>query len=420
MPEPLPLAALRTDSHTSITFVLRLAQALHAYGYSAGQLESAMTAGAARLGFEAQFFSTPTSILASAGRVPDQQTFLIRTYPGPMDLGKLAELDRLLTDVLEQRFTPAEGLTRVEAVLAGRGRYGSAARVFATGLSSGVASIFLGGGPMEAIWSTVIGTIVGVAQVAIEPSPQSARLFETAAACGVSLLAAALARFVGPFSQGNVALSGVVVLLPGLMLTLAMSELATGHLASGSARLIGAVTVFVSLAIGVALGSRLALLLLGVTSNARPGHLPFWAIYAVLPLAALSFAVVFRARPREILPIVVAGGVAIAGARLGARWLGPDLGSFTGAFTAAAISNLFARYRQQPPTLTLVPAIVLLVPGSIGFSSLSALLNREVVPGVESAFRTVLISVALATGLLIADVLVPMRRRSRPSLDRTP
>jgi uncharacterized membrane protein YjjB (DUF3815 family) len=199
----------------------------------------------------------------------------------------------------------------------------------------------------------------------------------------------------------------VVVLLPGLMLTLAMSELATGHLASGSARLIGAVTVFVSLAIGVALGSRLALILLGVTPNIRPAHLPWWAVYAVLPLAAVGFAVVFRARRREILPILIAGGLAVAGARLGSRWLGADLGSFIGAFTAAAVSNLFARYRGESPTLTLVPAILLLVPGSIGFSSLSALLNRDVVPGVESAFRTVLISVALATGLLIADVLVP-------------
>ena len=74
-------------------------------------------------------------------------------------------------------------------------------------------------------------------------------------------------------------------------------------------------------------------------------------------------------------------------------------------------------------TLDLRPAarsaIVLLVAGSISFSTRSAL-NREVVPGVESASRTVLISVALTTGLLIADVLVPMRRRSRPPLDRTP
>jgi uncharacterized membrane protein YjjP (DUF1212 family) len=407
---------LSIDANTSITFLLRLGEALHAYGYSAGQLESVMTAGAARLGLEGQFFSTPTSILAALGAVPNQRTFLIRTDPGTIDLGKLGELDALQKDVLEQRLTPAEGLARVEAVLvAAKGRYGPIARVLATGLSSGCASIFLGGGLVEAAWSTVLGTIVGLGETLTKPGPQSARLFETAAACLAWLLAAVLARFAGPFSQGNVALAGVVVLLPGLMLTLAMSELATGHLASGSARLIGAVTVFVSLAIGVALGSRLALLLLGVTPNVRPEHLPWWAIYAVLPLAALGFAVVFRARPREILPIIVAGGLAIGGARLGARWLGADLGSFIGAFTAAAISNLFARVRRQPATLTLVPAIVLLVPGSIGFSSLSAMLNRDVVPGVESAFRTVLISVALATGLLIADVLVPARRRSRGS-----
>jgi len=84
-----------------------------------------------------------------------------------------------------------------------------------------------------------------------------------------------------------------------------------------------------------------------------------------------------------------------------------------GAFTAAVVSNTFARIRHQPAELTLVPAIVLLVPGSIGFSSLSSLLDRQVVPGVESAFRTVMISVALTTGLLIADVLVPPRRGAR-------
>jgi hypothetical protein len=80
-----------------------------------------------------------------------------------------------------------------------------------------------------------------------------------------------------------------------------------------------------------------------------------------------------------------------------------------------AVSNLFARYRERSPTLTLVPTIVLLVPGSIGFSSLSAVFDRDVVPGVESAFRTVPIAVALAMGLPIADVLVPMRRRLRRS-----
>jgi uncharacterized membrane protein YjjB (DUF3815 family) len=53
--------------------------------------------------------------------------------------------------------------------------------------------------------------------------------------------------------------------------------------------------------------------------------------------------------------------------------------------------------------------MLLLVPGSIGFQSLSSFMARETVPGVESAFRMTLIAVALATGVLFANVLFPAR-----------
>ncbi len=397
----------------SIRFLLRLGRAMHAYGYSAEQLERALIAMAGRLGLEGQFFTTPTSILAAIGPLPRQRTFLIRAEPGTIDLGKLDELEALQNDVLDSRLTPTAGLARVEALFARPGLYGPFARIVAAGMASASASVFLGGSARDAALSAIVGAVVGAAGVAIDPGTASARLFESAMACLSWLVAAALARYVGSVSQANVALSGVVALLPGLQLTLAMSELATGHLASGSARLIGAITVFVSLGIGVALGSRLSMLAFGATPNLAPGHLGEWASFAVLPLAAIGFMIVFRARPREFVPILVASGLAFGGGAVGARWLGPDLGSFVGAFTAAVVSNLFAGVRRQPAALTLVPAIVLLVPGSIGFSSLSSLLNRQVVPGVESAFRTVMISVALATGLLIADVLVAPRHRTR-------
>jgi uncharacterized membrane protein YjjP (DUF1212 family) len=394
-----------------IRFLLRLGRAMHAYGYSAEQLERALTAMAGRLGFEGQFFTTPTSIMAALGPLPQQRTFLIRTEPGTIDLGKLDVLDALQNDVLDRKLTPAAALDRVEALFARPGLYGPVARTLAAGIASGSASVFLGGSLRDAACSTIVGAIVGGFGVAIEPGATSARLFESAMACLSWLLAAAMAIYVGPISQANVALSGVVALLPGLGLTLAMSELATGHLSSGSARLIGAITVLFSLAAGVALGSRLSALAFGATPNLAPHYAGQWAFLASVPLAALGFMIVFRARAREFVPIAIAGGLALGGAAVGARWLGPDLGSFIGAFTAAVVSNVFARIRRSPAALTLVPAIVLLVPGSIGFSSLSSLLDRQVVPGVESAFRTVLISVALATGLLIADVLVPPRRR---------
>jgi uncharacterized membrane protein YjjB (DUF3815 family) len=55
----------------------------------------------------------------------------------------------------------------------------------------------------------------------------------------------------------------------------------------------------------------------------------------------------------------------------------------------------------------LVPGILMLVPGSIGFRSLSSFLERRTLAGIETAFSMILTAVALAAGLLIAGVIAP-------------
>jgi len=89
--------------------------------------------------------------------------------------------------------------------------------------------------------------------------------------------------------------------------------------------------------------------------------------------------------------------------------LGPELGVFAGALVAGLASNLVARWRDVPAATTLVPAVLLIVPGSIGFRGLVFMLERHVLIGVESAFRMMLMLSALVAGLLIANVILPER-----------
>jgi uncharacterized membrane protein YjjB (DUF3815 family) len=56
-----------------------------------------------------------------------------------------------------------------------------------------------------------------------------------------------------------------------------------------------------------------------------------------------------------------------------------------------------------------VPGILLLVPGSVGFRSIAALMDREVVSGIETAFKMVVIAVSIVSGILIARVVTPRR-----------
>jgi uncharacterized membrane protein YjjP (DUF1212 family) len=71
---------------------------------------------------------------------------------------------------------------------------------------------------------------------------------------------------------------GIITLLPGLTVTVAMTELASRHLSSGSVRLSAAFIVFASMAFGVALGTTVVTELHGGPVHAAAATaLPAWA-----------------------------------------------------------------------------------------------------------------------------------------------
>jgi uncharacterized membrane protein YjjB (DUF3815 family) len=216
-----------------------------------------------------------------------------------------------------------------------------------------------------------------------------------------------------PLSTYLATLGGLIVLLPGLTLSAAMSELTAQHLVSGTARLTGAIMRFLVLMFGVALGGRVAQLAFGTAAPVLPVPLPGWCEWAALLLAPFAFTVLMRARPVDAPAILGVCVAAVLGSRAGSRALGPELGVFAGSLVAGLASNLLARMRHTPALVTLSPALLLLVPGSVGFRSLALLLDREVVNGIEAAFRMVIMFAALVAGLQIAGIAVPAPRLTR-------
>ena len=159
----------------------------------------------------------------------------------------------------------------------------------------------------------------------------------------------------------------------------------------------------------MALGSRLQVLLPPVQAP-LPAPLPDWTELVGLAGLAISVCVIFNARRRDWGWILLAGALAFGGTRLSAPLLGPELGAFVGAIILGMGSNVLSSRRNRPALVTIVPGLMLLVPGSIGFRSLSSLLERNVVAGIDTAFSMLLVAVALAAGLLVANAIVPPRR----------
>lgn len=407
---PAPGQTIAPAEQDAIGFILRLGRSLHTYGYAAHRLEQVLDQAARKLDLSGQFFTTPTSIFASFGPQDNQRTFLIRVEPGDVDLGRLALLDEVTLKVLHGTLSPSAGSQAIEAILASPDRYSRLLTTLAFGLASGAASRFLGGGLKEIEVSVVLGLVIGLLALAAPHRQSLGRVFEPVSAFAASVLAASAGHWIGPYSVYNATLAGLIVLIPGFTLTVAMTELSTRHLVSGTSRLTGAFVLFLTIAFGVALGSRISTELFGQPPIAEAVPLPGWTAVVALVLAPLAFTVLLRAQPRDAIWIVLTGIFGVIGGRTGANALGNELGVFVGALVVGSVSNIYGRVLNRPATVTLVPGIFLLVPGRIGFRSLASLLDREVVLGVETAFRMILMAVALVAGMLVSNVVVPPRR----------
>lgn len=398
------------ELHDEVSFVLRLARALHSYGVPAHRLEDVLDSAARKLGLEGQFFSTPTSIFAAFGKQDEQRTFLIRVNPGGVDLGKLADMDAVAVRVLRKGLAPIEGSAQIDEIISAPPRYDKVLTTLAYGLASAAASRFLGGGGKEIVLSATLGILIGLLHLWVSRSAGLSRVFEPLAAFTVTVLAVVFSFTFGAYAVSNATLAGLIVLMPGLTLTVAMIELSTQHLASGTARLSAAFVVFLGMGFGVAIGNTITDKLWGAARIARADALPEWTMWLALVAMSLALTVLLRAKPRDAIWIVLAGAIAFTGARAGAEWFGGDLGAFVGALVVSVASRFYALWLDRPATITQVPGILLLVPGSVGFRGLAALLDKQVISGVDTTFKMILTAAALVAGVLIANILAPLRR----------
>ncbi|MFN7132412.1 MAG: threonine/serine exporter family protein, partial [Myxococcales bacterium] len=236
------LSLPRSAPPSPVAFALRMCRALHQHGAPSHRLEEAMLALSARLGLKGSFFSTPTAIFAAfENDGGGTEVHLLRAGSTGIDLGKLADLDALSGRVARGEVSVENGLAAITGVEASPSRYGPLFTTLCFCLNSGAAARFLGGGPREIAVALLIGLVTGLLGIS-----GRWRAFEPVAAFAASLIAAAAAAFTGGLASHIAVLAGLIALVPGYTLTVALAELATGHLASGSARITGAFMNFLT------------------------------------------------------------------------------------------------------------------------------------------------------------------------------
>lgn len=409
------LSARQADLVRRVRFVVALARCLHRYGTPAPRLENAITDVAALIGLVCNINSNPTSIVLSF-REPggpesmlNEITRVVRLDPGGLDLRRMVMADAVVEQVLDGSLDIDSGYTRLLEIEALPGR-APWLMVLSFGLIGAGVAALLGRGWGELFATGFIGLVVGCISHLCASRPNLAPSTEAVCALAATTLAYGISSLVFPMAVQTVVLASLIVLLPGLSLTTAINELSTQHLVSGVARFAGAFAVLLKLTFGVLAGTQVALLFgwTVVATDATP--VPYWLLWVSLIGAAFGFAINFSAPWRDV-PLVMAAAIT---SYLITRYIGPAVGSDFGVFIAALIAcaagNLYARIWHRPGALIRLPGIILLVPGSVGFRSLTHAFERDIFMSLDTGFTLLTILITLVAGILFGNLLVPPRR----------
>jgi uncharacterized membrane protein YjjP (DUF1212 family) len=411
-PEPLSSEAFAQR----VRFVSLLARRLHQYGTAAQRLEAAIEAVGTRLGLAVEVWSNPTGILLSfsdPARGEDalaEYTQVIRLDPGENDLRRLCEVDRIAYRVREGELGIVEG-TKLLRELAPRG---SRRLRFAIALGHGVAAAavaaLLKTGWIDIAVAACIGTLIGFLGWATQGSKRWAPGYEALSALLAGFVVAWFSAKVQPIAVNSVLISSLIVLVPGLMLTTAVNELANQQLVAGSARFAGAAAILLKLAFGTVAGLELARALGYASVSIKSVPVPLWTEWAALGLACLNFALLFKAAPRDIPVVALAAMLGYVTTRVAGAAQGAEFGVFMAGLVVGMAANAYARWRRRPGALVRVPGIILLVPGSVGFRSLFFVFEGNVERGLDTAISVLALLLSLVAGLLFANVLVAPRK----------
>ena len=400
-------------------FLATLARMLHEAGTPAHRLEGLVTNCADKLGMSVAIFSLPTWINISVECGDHQRTVNLRVDPGSPKLALLEGTYRVADRVASGELDAPGGIAALAAVRNSLRKPSALLLCVAYALFSAGAARFLRGGMLEMLEALPVGFAIGALLSFASSRRERELLGELGGACIATVFAAIVVRLCAAVGYSAslpiVTLAGLVTLLPGLSLATAMSELSTRNLASGTARLIGAITTFVVVTVGAAIGDKVVYFaqLAHETNHlappAAPQVLDGTLLLAVVAIAA-GLTIVFQCKFRRAPLVLASCIIGYAAARLGRELIGLEFAPVIAAAAIGIIGNLYARLKRQPTLAIVLPGLALLLPGMLGFRGMQGFFASDMSAGFSTAASALLVAASISAGLLIANAVLPSPR----------
>ena len=390
----------------------KIGTALLASGNSVDFVEATLQDIASVYGTRCIIIALPNILMVKLGESGSTLLDMSTQRLSTLRLDQTSALAEMIDQVKRCRLSPAEAARRVDQIRARPARFGPV--IMVAGYVLLVVGLTL---RMRPAWDAlivtgVLGLLVGLMQLWFRRHPRFALLEPVLAAIVVATLAFWLTRQRWIFGPANLIIPPLVTFLPGIAMTTGMIELASGHLISGSARIIHGMTTLLLLFVGITVGvviSRLSPLAVYEYSVVT---FPWWMPVLGTLLFGIGIFFYLSGANRDLPWMVLVLYLAMLGQDLGEYYFGSSyVGAFLGALLLAFSAEFIARSPRRTPVIaSRVPALWFLVPGARGLLSFTDLLSENYLQSLVGIGQVFGLLVAVSLGILLATLIMAPRR----------
>ncbi len=390
-------------------FVIKLGTAVHGYGPSAARLESYLNRVTHILGYNGVFRSTPSEITFAFSKRDQlwQRTHIAPVPVGGYNMAKLAYVGELVEELVSGKRSLVEASDRLDEIDAMPSPWG----VLTYALSFVLVGVGFAGSIQGNLWDIVISGILSLAvYIIVVISDKIGGRFADAlpfvSAYFAGICAAGIKIFLPEINHTLVTLSAIVILIPGFMVSAGIIEIVENHVVAGSARLVGGLVYLIKQFTGAWLGIASVEIIWalenGAIGSSNAGN-ETWIYIAILFLG-LCFA--YQTLLRDFIWVLISCAFSYAAVIISSNLLSGDLGTLFGATAAGIFANLWVRGTGRPTSIVLIPAITVLVSGSIGFRGLMVAAVGQTDQGGDQFMQMFIVALAISAGLLVSNTIL--------------
>lgn len=399
-------------------FLIRLAKTLHQCGTPAYQLEAHLENVSDTLELGGSFLISPTTMTCifwpKGDRENQEHTYITRVQPGDLDLGLLARTDELVEQLCSGQRDLDEAFERLEEITHKPHPYPNSVNFIAFGFASAAFTMLMGTSWIDVGVSFLLGLVVFLIVFWAERSERIQSALEPLTAIMAAFFASGISFVAPSMNNSLVVLATIIVFIPGLALTVGLSELAARDLISGTARVMDAGMVMFKLYFGAVLGFALGEACWGAVISTAPDPqflLPSWSSWIAVLILSFCLMVMFKIRLKDAPWGISAGFLAHGTSLIASSYFGFALGTFFAALVIGMYANIYARWLKAPAAIVLLQGIVILVPGSKIYMGLNtAISGQEIIHIDQLGSQAFLILMSLVAGLIFANIIINPKR----------